>query len=319
MEAVDWYSSKEVLDSWKAGFRDIKPPFDGQRVSPKREDANLWAYFNNPYPEIRLIAFAFNPTLTTPRVMCRVWIYKDSAALREKLLAHPLVSLINEKVHLISNPKPGASWQRRLEAEGVEVVGIQFDVECPEVFPVPAKGKERLALQRLEDGLTDLGDEFLAWVDRAYHGEAEAPKEQAPVESPAWMLGEDSEPLRHPEEVSSTETYLEGAVTEVLVNVYERNPKAREACIKHYGTDCQACGLNFEQVYGAFAAGFIHVHHQKPLHAIGASYEVDPINDLIPLCPSCHSVVHLTNPPMSVAELKALLQERAIALDGTGK
>ena len=33
------------------------------------------------------------------------------------------------------------------------------------------------------------------------------------------------------------------------MNVYERNPEARRACIDHYGTSCAACGLRFEDMY----------------------------------------------------------------------
>ncbi len=38
-----------------------------------------------------------------------------------------------------------------------------------------------------------------------------------------------------PEEVPGTETLAEGAITKVTVNVYERNPIARQKCIEHWG------------------------------------------------------------------------------------
>lgn len=101
--------------------------------------------------------------------------------------------------------------------------------------------------------------------------------------------------------------YKEGKVTEVFVNRYERNQKARVECIKHYGAVCQGCGFDFGTFYGTTAQGFIHVHHVVPLADIAKTYKVDPIKDLVPLCANCHSVVHLTKPVLTLAELKKLV------------
>lgn len=98
--------------------------------------------------------------------------------------------------------------------------------------------------------------------------------------------------INYPDEVSE-ELHIEGAKKVVTVNAYERNSEARQKCIDHWGLDCQVCGVNFSKRYGdELGAGFIHVHHIKPLSEIGKEYEVDPIHDLIPLCPNCHTMVH---------------------------
>ena len=44
--------------------------------------------------------------------------------------------------------------------------------------------------------------------------------------------------------------------------------------------------------------GFIHVHHLKPLAQIGEQYELDPINDLRPVCPNCHAMLHRASPAL---------------------
>jgi 5-methylcytosine-specific restriction protein A len=108
------------------------------------------------------------------------------------------------------------------------------------------------------------------------------------------------------------ESLKEGKLIEVLVNRFERNQKARDICIAHYGAICAACTFDFSTAYPgiANAKGFIHVHHKIPLSEIKAEYIVDPINDLIPLCANCHSIVHLRNPPMDVEELKEILKNR---------
>jgi len=99
----------------------------------------------------------------------------------------------------------------------------------------------------------------------------------------------------------------EGASKRVLVNKYERNPKNRLACIKHYGTSCFVCEFDFGKVYGDFAADYIHVHHIVPVSQMTENYRINPIEDLVPLCPNCHSAVHISNPPLSPKELKSRL------------
>jgi 5-methylcytosine-specific restriction protein A len=106
-------------------------------------------------------------------------------------------------------------------------------------------------------------------------------------------------------------TLSEGALKTVELTLYERNATARKLCIAHYGTTCQACGLNYEDKYGAIGADLIHVHHVTPLSAIGTAYQVDPTRDLIPLCATCHHVVHRRDPPYSVAEMRAAITTQA--------
>lgn len=110
-----------------------------------------------------------------------------------------------------------------------------------------------------------------------------------------------------PEEVNKDQKHLEGAVREVVVNAYERNPLARRACLDYYGSACVVCGFSFEITFGVFAKGFIHVHHLVPLSEIGATYEVDPIKDLRPVCPNCHAAIHLGGQTRSIEEMRRLL------------
>lgn len=110
------------------------------------------------------------------------------------------------------------------------------------------------------------------------------------------------------EEVSNSTEFVEGAVKTVTFNAYERNDKARLACIKHHGVVCAACHFSFEEIYGPIGKGFIHVHHIVPLAKIRRVYKLDPIRDLIPVCPNCHAMIHSTEPAMSIDELKATLR-----------
>lgn len=110
-----------------------------------------------------------------------------------------------------------------------------------------------------------------------------------------------------PDEISDAKKiYTEGAVKTVLVNKYERDPKARQACIEKHGASCKACGFDFGAIYGPIGKNYIHVHHLVPIKNIRDSYIVDPINDLIPLCANCHSMVHQKDPPLSIEDLNIL-------------
>ena len=112
-----------------------------------------------------------------------------------------------------------------------------------------------------------------------------------------------------PEEIPDSETadLYEGAKKTVIVNAYERNSRARKLCIDYWGTACYACRFDFEKVYGQIGKGFIHVHHLIPVAQIGKTYQIDPISDLRPVCPNCHSMIHSQNPPMTIDEIKALI------------
>lgn len=100
----------------------------------------------------------------------------------------------------------------------------------------------------------------------------------------------------------------EGAVSRIEVNKYERSPKNRASCLAHYGAACRVCGFEFESKYGPIADGFIHVHHLTPISEIGPDYKINPITDLIPLCPNCHAVIHLRKPPLTIDELRKLIE-----------
>jgi putative restriction endonuclease len=110
-----------------------------------------------------------------------------------------------------------------------------------------------------------------------------------------------------PDEVDSAERFREGAVRQVSVNAYERDPKARQKCIDYYGLNCSVCNFNFGKVYGQLGEGFIHVHHLRPISEIAEEYEVDPVKDLRPVCPNCHAMIHRTHRPYSIEEMKNII------------
>ena len=103
---------------------------------------------------------------------------------------------------------------------------------------------------------------------------------------------------------------IEGAKKQIYVNAYERNPIAREKCIEHYKKQdngkvkCQICGFCFEAFYGEEFKDKIHVHHIKSLAEIDKEYEIDPIKDLLPVCPNCHLALYSKGDGYSVVKLR---------------
>ena len=99
----------------------------------------------------------------------------------------------------------------------------------------------------------------------------------------------------------------------------ERNPEARKKCFKHYWDlhngkiICECCGIDFNEVYGELGLGFIEVHHLDPISNYDETHKIDPVNDLVPLCSNCHSMIHrvikkekITGKP-SLEKLKELM------------
>ena len=156
-------------------------------------------------------------------------------------------------------------------------------------FPAFLKSQSNFSL-----GLQPIKEEFVVYLEELWSARRAEP----------------TAPTIFPDEVESGAVFREGAVVRVSVNAYERNPAARQACIKHHGTNCCICGFNFGQVYGPEVDGLIHVHHLRPLAEVGIEYTVNPVADLRPICPNCHAVLHSRTPAYSLEEVQRLLQRR---------
>lgn len=120
--------------------------------------------------------------------------------------------------------------------------------------------------------------------------------------------GQDLE--KNPDEVDDPRKYFEGAVHTVSVNAFERNSLARSKCIERYGYKCSVCDFSFEEAYGSIGIGFIHVHHLTPLAKVDSRYSVDPVQDLRPVCPNCHAMIHKRTPPYTLDEMNHILNKK---------
>lgn len=99
---------------------------------------------------------------------------------------------------------------------------------------------------------------------------------------------------------SRDNTYTEGEISTVTSKNYDRSPRARQACIDHFGYNCSVCDFSFIEAYGH---KFIEVHHLKMISESSGEYIINPIIDLRPVCANCHRVIHSQNPPLSIEEM----------------
>jgi 5-methylcytosine-specific restriction enzyme A len=101
--------------------------------------------------------------------------------------------------------------------------------------------------------------------------------------------------------------FIEGEQIELSRKAYRRAAGARNACIAYHGSKCSICEFDFELVYGEIGRGYIHVHHIKEISAFEGEHCVDPIRDLVPVCPNCHAMLHHRSRP-SCVDLKSKMK-----------
>ena len=107
------------------------------------------------------------------------------------------------------------------------------------------------------------------------------------------------------------ESFPEGK-QKLRIHLYrERNPKViREAKQQfkrlHGKLYYQACGFDFEEVYGDVGEDYIEGHHIRPISENDES--MTKVSDIVLLCSNCHKMVHRKRPWLKIEELKSLLK-----------
>ena len=145
---------------------------------------------------------------------------------------------------------------------------------------------------------------------------AKSGKDSTPVEV-LWCFYLAADPVNFPDELPEGGPFLEGAKKTVTVNVYERDPSARAACLRRWGIRCTVCSFAFKATYGDLGDAYIHVHHLRPLSEIGAAYELDPVRDLRPVCPNCHAMLHRRIPALHIEALQEILRQERMCVTQT--
>lgn len=92
--------------------------------------------------------------------------------------------------------------------------------------------------------------------------------------------------------ITHTSNISEGKKITFYSTKYERSKQNRDLALKIHGYNCCICDINFKEQYGDIGEGFIHIHHVKPLFSLEEEVVIDPLNDLVPVCPNCHAMIH---------------------------
>jgi hypothetical protein len=194
----------------------------------------------------------------------------------------------------------GSGYYRLLDRSRSAVVYENMRRICPQHFT--ANFQEKSVEHRKNNGLvSNLAEAELTGTEEQHlstNRHRIAAKEQFSVIDLAEQL--------IPEQVPSS---FEGEKKRIYVNAYERKQEARKLCIQAKGYWCRVCDMTFEQEFGDIGKGYIHVHHISPLSTSSAR-NTHPINDLCPVCPNCHAMLHrgesVIGRPYSVEELRDL-------------
>jgi len=112
---------------------------------------------------------------------------------------------------------------------------------------------------------------------------------------------------RSPDEVDPE--YADGPhAVSIQVNRYEHDPMARAKCIRVQGQLCAVCNVDLELTYGILGKHAMPVHHTHPLHLLEVEYVLDPVDDLVPVCPNCHLIMHRgREQALSVEQLRRII------------
>lgn len=103
-------------------------------------------------------------------------------------------------------------------------------------------------------------------------------------------------------------SYQEGTKSIIYSTKFERNTTLRQRVLQEKGFTCVCCGFNFEKTYGEIGKNFIHVHHIVPLHRYSGEAVKNSVNDLVPICPNCHAMIHRNKEStLSIEDLKNIL------------
>ena len=219
-----------------------------------------------------------------------VWLFAQGRHGRG-LLGHAVVA---------SAPQPGAALPARLGL----LAGVVFDLLLPPGDALPA--------EVLQTSVPDLN-----WNAVRSTGTVVPPVAEGQLRA-VWTSYLKSRPVPEGWLGAADPTIpLPGSLPqetlrEVAVNRCEHDPDGVQRCVAFHGVSCAACGLSMEQIYGPAGAQFIQVHHIVPPSAITPDYVMDPVADLVPLCPNCHAMAHRGAPdPYTPAELRQMLASAA--------
>jgi len=119
----------------------------------------------------------------------------------------------------------------------------------------------------------------------------------------------------------SEENFIEGQILTRLHYQRERNStlvKHKKETVKQNSGRlvCEACGFDFEAVYGALGAGYAECHHLIPLSQL-TEVRKTKLTELVIVCANCHRMLHKPKKMLTIAELRKIVLENRRRNDPT--
>lgn len=107
--------------------------------------------------------------------------------------------------------------------------------------------------------------------------------------------------------------FPEGREVKALHETKERSQRlaslAKEQALLRFGKlECEACGFDFEKVYGEVGRGFMEAHHLRPLGDLSKATE-SRLRDIALVCANCHAMLHRHRPWLARGTLHLLLRK----------
>lgn len=163
-------------------------------------------------------------------------------------------------------------------------------------------------------GFTDVSDYFFNGVGKACAEEVvrsdEMKADLALREGTARLLvAEELEAIKelpHREYKEGRKRLVQHARLERIRNPALVRDAKRAFKKKHGRFFCEACGFDFEAVYGKRGKDYIEAHHRKPISEVDEAI-VLIVGDLSMVCSNCHRMLHRV-PWITVEELSSLLK-----------
>jgi predicted HNH restriction endonuclease len=87
----------------------------------------------------------------------------------------------------------------------------------------------------------------------------------------------------------------------------ERNRVLIEAKKANSDYHCEVCNMSFKEIYGKIGEKYIIAHHIEPIGSRNNGSKTT-LDDISLVCANCHDMLHRYDPPMSIGELKKIIE-----------
>ena len=202
----------------------------------------------------------------------------------------------------ITNPDGSVRSPKLRRGKDDELGNVESALLIIRSLAAPGDG---LAVSRFEDRMhflvipsSELGAEKSQFVTKRHIGRSVGPL--APSGSSGFVYRQDPS--------DAIGVAMEGESEIVIARRRKRNEELRDSYVAKYGYRCGACGMLMSEVYGEAAKLLIEVHHLRPLSQRVEGASPTKLEDLVGLCPNCHSVAHRRNPVYTPAEIREFIE-----------